>query len=200
MFSHIDAVLNDLVHQLPAGGEGYLTPDQAEYMYAFIRLTKPRIVAETGFNAGHSACVILRAMESYGGGTLLSFDIGNHDVTQKAGEIVKKRYEHFHLVLGDSKETLASTLAQSLSSNNDATLDLAIVDGGHDLQTARHDLAVFEALVKPGGFIWLDDFENRNCIAVGVNMVGREFAAHRPSCQRFITSDNRGMMIFQKGF
>lgn len=200
MFCHIDAILNELVHQLPHTPEGYITPAQAEFMYAFIRLTRPRIVAETGFNAGHSACVILRAMESYGGGTLLSFDIDNHDATQKASEIIKARYEHFHLILGDSKETLSGTMAQALSSNNEATLDLAIVDGGHDINTARSDLAIFEALVRPGGFIWLDDFENANCISVGVNIVGRDFAASRSHCHRFLTHDNRGMMIYQKGF
>ncbi len=200
MFSHIDKQLDELTKQLPEGGEGYLTADQAEFLWAFIRLTRPKIVAETGFNAGHSACVIMRAMETYGGGVLLSYDIGQHDVMQKGAEIVKSRYENFHLVQGDTKQTLATSLALTLSSNNDATLDLAIVDGGHDVETARHDLMVLESVLKPGGYLWLDDFENANCIAVGVNLVGREFAASRKHCLRFRTSDNRGMMIYQKGF
>lgn len=200
MFSHIDAELNGLIQQLPETPEGRITPAQAEFLYAFIRLTRPRVAVETGFNVGHSACVIMRAMEAYGGGTLLSFDIGKYDATHKAAEIVKTRYENFHLILGDSKQTLAPTLAQTLSSNNSATLDFAMVDGGHDIETARSDLIVLESLVRPGGFLWLDDFENANCINVGVNVVGREFAASRSHCHRFLTADNRGMMIYQKGF
>ncbi len=200
MFSHIDGELNDFVQRMPETGEGFITAGQAEFMWALIRLTRPRIVAETGLNAGHSACVILRAMESYGGGTLMSFDIGRYDATQKAADLIKERYPNFHYIRGDTKETLAPAMAQALSSNNDATLDLAIVDGGHDIETARHDLLVFDALLKPGGFLWLDDFGNANCICVGVNVIGREFAAARGSCHRFLTPDHRGMMVYQKGF
>lgn len=36
-----------------------------------------------------------------------------------------------------------------------------------------------ERALKPGGFLWLDDFENNNCINVGLNIVGRESAASR---------------------
>ncbi len=200
MFSHIDKELNELVQQLPETPEGYITPHQAEFLYSFVRLTQPKIVVETGFNAGHSACVILRAMDAYGGGALLSFDIARYDATRKGAEIVKARYESFSLIVGDTKQTLAGTMAQVLSSNNDATLDFAIVDGGHDVETARADMVILESLLRPGGYLWLDDFENANCINVGVNVVGREFASSRGHCLRFLTADNRGMMLHQKAF
>ncbi len=140
------------------------------------------------------------AMQSYGGGTLLSFDIGKYEATEEGVAIVKERFEGFHYIKGDTKQILAGTLAHTLSSNNAATLDFAIVDGGHDVATARSDMMVFEGLLKPGGFLWLDDFENANCINTGVNIVGREFAATRGHCMRFLTTDHRGMMIYQKGF
>jgi len=200
MYAHIDKKLDELIKTLPEGTEGYITPEQAEFMFAFIRLTKPRVVAETGFNVGHSALVIMRAMETYGGGTLLSFDLGRYAETAGAAEKVKGYYENFNIIYGDSKQTLSTTLAQALSSNPAATLDLGVVDGGHDVETARHDLLVMESVVKPGGFLWLDDFENANCINVGVNIVGREFATARAHCHRFLTSEHRGMMIYQKGF
>ncbi|MFQ5463426.1 MAG: class I SAM-dependent methyltransferase [Phycisphaerae bacterium] len=200
MFSHIDRALNELVQRMPDPGEGFITAGQAEFLWAFIRLIRPRIVAETGLNAGHSACVILRAMETYGGGMLMSFDIGRHDATQQAADLIKERYPDFHYIRGDTKETLAGTMAQALGSNHDATLDLAIVDGGHDIETARNDLLVFDALLKPGGFLWLDDFGNATSVCVGVDIVGREFAASRGSCHRLLAPDHRGMMIYQKGF
>lgn len=200
MYAHIDTELNEIVQQLPEGREGSITPAQAEFLYHFIRLTQPRIVAETGFNVGLSACVMMRAMETYGGGTLLSFDIGRHDVTHKAAAIVKARFENFNLILGDTKQTLASTLGQTIGSNPSATLDFAFVDGGHDPDTARNDLLICETLLKPGGYLWFDDFENATHICVGVNLVGREFVNTRQRCMRFLTPDHRGMMLYQKTF
>ncbi len=200
MYAHIDTELNELIQKLPETPEGYITPDQAEFLYAFVRLTRPQLVAETGFNVGHSACVILRAMETYGGGSLISFDIGKYEATPKAAEVIRAKYENLHLITGDTKHTLAPTLVQVLNSNPAATLDLAIVDGGHDVETARTDMIVFESVLRPGGYLWLDDFENPVCVAIGVNIVGREFVTNRPHGLRFTTSDNRGMAIFQKSF
>lgn len=199
-YAHIDTGLNDLLQALPETPEGYITPAQAEFLYAFVRLTQPRLVAETGFNVGHSACVILRAMETYGGGTLISFDIGKYDATHKAATMIQSKYANLHLIMGDTKQTLAPTLVQVLNANPDVALDLAIVDGGHDVETARTDLVVFESVLRPGGYLWLDDFENPVCVAVGVNIVGREFSATRPHGLRFATADHRGMAIFQKSF
>ena len=152
MFEHIDKELDAIVERLPQSREGFITPDQADFLYHFVLLTRPRIVAETGFHVGHSACVILKAMERYGGGTLISFDIARYEETTQAAEMVKGRFEGFHLIAGDSKETLAGTLGQILSSNPGATLDFAIVDGGHDIDTARSDMLIMETLLKPGGY------------------------------------------------
>ncbi len=200
MYEHIDTELNELVRQLPQAGEGFMTPAQADFLFHFILLTRPRLVAETGFNVGHSACIIMRAMEKYGGGTLVSFDIGRHDQTRIAAEIVKKRFENFHLILGDSKQTVPGHLPQIFNQHPQATLDFALVDGGHDMETAKTDLLVMDSMLKPGGYIWFDDFENANCRCVGVNIVGREFAAVRGHCVRFLTHDHRGMMLYQKAF
>jgi predicted O-methyltransferase YrrM len=200
MFEHIDKELDAIVERLPQSREGFITPDQADFLYHFVLLTRPRIVAETGFHVGHSACVILKAMERYGGGTLISFDIARYEETTQAAEMVKARFEGFHLIAGDSKETLAGTLGQILSSNPGATLDFATVDGGHDIDTARSDMLIMETLLKPGGYLWLDDFESNKDRCVQVSIVGREFAMSRRHCLRFVTADHRGLMIYQKGF
>jgi predicted O-methyltransferase YrrM len=199
-YAAIDPELGELMAQLPQTGEGFITLEQARFLYNFILLTRPRIVAETGFNVGHSACIILRAMETYGGGALISFDIGRHPGTRPGAEYVKSRFDNFALVLGDSKQTLAPTLAQILDRNPQSALDFAIVDGGHDVETARADLLIMQALLRPGGYLWLDDFESHSCRCVGVSLVGREFARSNPNCMRFTTADHRGMLIYQKGF
>ena len=199
-FSSIDPVLGEMVAELPSTSEGYLSATQADFLYHFVLLTRPRLVVETGFNVGHSALVILRAMSRYGGGTLLSFDIGRHEGTAGGAALVKSRYEDFHLFEGDTKEVLGPSLGQVLNRHPGATLDLAIVDGGHDMQTCQADLMILEALLAPGGYLWLDDFESLVCRCINVSIVGREFARSRPNCMRFNTADHRGMMIFQKGF
>ncbi len=199
-YAAIDPEFGEMFPELPETPEGFITVEQARFLYHFILLTRPRVVAETGFNVGHSACVILRAMETYGGGALVSFDLGRHPGTRIGGEVVKSRFNNFALILGDSKQTLAPTLAQILDRNPTPGLDLAIVDGGHDVETARTDMAIMQALVRPGGYLWLDDFESTTCRCVGVSIVGREFARDHPNCVRFVTADHRGMMIYQKGF
>ena len=200
VFQHIDDRLHDLTEKLPAAEEGHISDDQAEFLWSFLRLNRPRFVAETGFNAGHSAMVILRAMETYGGGILLSFDIGRHDSTRVAAEMVRTSFNGFAFVEGDSKATLANGIVSVLNKDAALTFDLGIVDGGHDYATAKSDLDVMSSLVKPGGFVWLDDFDNGRVVCSGVNQAGLEFAAARGSCVRFRTPDHRGMMIYQKGF
>ncbi|MGB0717139.1 MAG: class I SAM-dependent methyltransferase [Phycisphaerae bacterium] len=200
MYENIDPELPKLVERLPEGREGFMTEHQADFMYHFVKLVRPRLVVETGFHCGHSACVIMKAMESCGGGTLVSFDIARYDSTTRAAEIVRERFNDFHFVAGDSKETLAPTLSTIFNQQPKATLDLGIIDGGHDIETARNDMLVMESLLRPGGYLWLDDFENNLYRMVGVNIVGREFANSRKNCVRFQTADDRGMMIYQKGF
>ena len=113
---------------------------------------------------------------------------------------MKSRFpDQFALILGDSKQTLAAHLGQMLDANPQATLDFAIVDGGHDMVTARSDLMIMEALLKPGGFLWLDDFESQRLRCTTVTLVGREFARQRSNWMRFVSAEHRGMLLYQKG-
>jgi hypothetical protein len=79
------------------------------------------------------------------------------------------------------------------------TLDFGLVDGGHDASTALGDLETLLACLKPGGYLWLDDFE-KNLPNIGVNLAGLTFARRWGNCLRFQTRDSRGFMIHQKSF
>jgi predicted O-methyltransferase YrrM len=200
-YAAIDPELEGLIAELPSTPEGYISPGQADFLYHLIGLVRPKLVAETGFNAGHSAVVILQAMKRYGAGRLVSFDIGQHTAVDQGEAFVNARFPNrFTLIRGDTKHTLAPHLGDVLDADSDATLDLAIVDGGHDIETARADMVIMEALLRPGGYLWLDDFENTAHRCTGVTIVGREFARQRGNCVRFVTTDRRGILLYQKSF
>lgn len=199
-YAHISEELRDHLDLLPKASEGHISPDQAEFLYHFIRLIRPTFVVETGLGAGHSACVIMLAQASVGiEPHLTSVDQCKFPETRTAEELLRTRYKGFALVEGDSKDVLENAVNTQLRLNEGLTLGLGIVDGGHDDETAFKDLEVLASFLEPGGFLWLDDFE-KVVPCFGVNMAGREFARKWGHCQSFRTRDHRGFMLYQKAF
>ena len=199
-YAHIDENLEPLLKALPKAPEGHISPEQAEFLYHFVRLIRPAFVVETGFCVGHSASVIMLAQLSVGlKPHLLSLDICRYEETKWAAEQLKSRFAGLTFVAGDSNELLAPSLRKQLRRNEGLTLDLGLVDGGHDAATALGDLETLFAFLKPGGYLWLDDFE-KDLPNAGVNLAGRTFARRWGNCLRFKTRDTRGFMIHQKAF
>jgi predicted O-methyltransferase YrrM len=200
MYSHIHPDLEPLLSSLPEPPEGHISPEQAEYLFHFIRLIRPSLVAETGFCVGHSACIIMLAQESTGlAPRMLSIDICRYEETKRSVDIIKRRFPGLKFVEGDTRQVLAPALRRFLRRNGELPLDLAIVDGGHDAETALSDLEICFACLRPGGYLWLDDFE-KPLPNSGVNLAGRRFARRWGSCHRLATRDGRGFMLHQKGF
>jgi SAM-dependent methyltransferase len=46
------------------------------------------------------------------------------------------------------------------AANENGPFDVVYIDGGHSYQEAKHDIEVYGALVKPGGFLVVDDCAN----------------------------------------
>ena len=199
-YAYIHPALGRILSSLPQTPEGHVSPEQAEFLFHFVRLIRPAFVAETGFCVGHSACVVMFAQASLGlEPRMLSVDICRYEETRAAAKIVKSLYPGLKFIEGDTKDVLSDALRRYLRRNEGLTLDLAIVDGGHDAATAAHDLETVFAYLKPGGYLWLDDFEKALPNA-GVNLAGHAFARRWGSCLRFRTQDARGFMLHQKGF
>ena len=198
-YAHIHPALGDLLSSLPRTPEGHVSPEQAEFLYHLVRLTRPVFIAETGFCVGHSACIAMLAQASLGiEPRMLSIDICRYGETRIAAKTVKSRFPGLKFVEGDSKEVLSDTLRRQLRRHEGLTLDFGMVDGGHDLATASNDLDTLFAYLKPGGYLWLDDFEKALPNA-GVNLAGHAFARLWGNCLWFRTRDARGFMLHQKG-
>lgn len=199
-YAHIAPGLKEELASLPPAPEGHISPDQAEFLFHLIRLIRPAFVVETGLCVGHSATVILRAQQSAGlQPCLMSVDSCQFPETRVAAELLRSRYEHFVFVEGDTRQVLSGAVNQHLRANEGLTLDLGVVDGGHDAETAMHDMEALSAFLVLGGYLWLDDFE-KPVPCAGVNLAGRAFARKWGSCHRFRTHDTRGFMIYQKAF
>ncbi len=116
-------------------------------------------VAETGFNAGHSAEIFLLAKPQT---FVTSFDIGHHDYVQKGYEYLQKTFPgRLELVLGDSKESVPWYASQ----HPGKTFDLIFIDGGHDIETAFFDIINMKACAHEKTLLVLDDLNISPAIA-----------------------------------
>ncbi len=65
------------------------------------------------------------------------------------------------LVRGNSAEVLRKMQGEGFAGIKRNTVDLSMVDGNHNALAVLDDLRLVHRLVKPGGWILLDDVENR---------------------------------------
>jgi predicted O-methyltransferase YrrM len=196
----IDSQLVAELEQLPAPTVGHISPAQGEFLYHFIRLTRPSFIVETGFGVGYSACIIMMAQRSAGiNPCLMSVDNCQFEQTIVAARKVSARFPGHIFVEGDSKRVLLPAIDKYLRTNEDVTLDFGIVDGGHDAETVASDLKVISSFLARDGFIWIDDYDRR-IPNPGVNIAGREYARQWGFCHHYRTLDERGFMVCQRNF
>jgi len=113
------------------------------------RCLKANVVVEIGFNAGHSATVIL---ESNPHVVLYSFDILCHRYGPPCVAQIKKTYgERFHFFQGDSTVQVPACLPPDLKA------DVIFVDGSHDYADVVLDIQNSARLMHPGSRMLLDD-------------------------------------------
>lgn len=111
--------------------EGSSTLPELAFLYE--QAAEAKTVCEIGFNSGMSACAMLLA-----GAAVYSFDEGKWSCVQPAVDYLENRFHgRFHMLpYGDS--TL--TVPMFLRDFPEITFDLALVDGGHDYETALADI------------------------------------------------------------
>lgn len=111
-------------------------------------------ILELGFNAGHSALLLLLGCKE--GATLEFLDIGGHPYVRPCFQYLQQIRPEVprRLVLGDSKHVLPLRV---LRDGERDVYDLIHMDGGHSMDCVINDLTLLYQLLKPGGWMIIDD-------------------------------------------
>lgn len=130
--------------------EGSTCPGKQIHVVSLILNTHAQLVYEIGFNAGHMSFRMCKALEETGG-TLIAFDIDTSHLpaAEKMKELFPSSFSQ--CIWGDTRNTLPL---------REDSVDLVHVDGGHSLEVAASDIREAKRLVRPGGFIVIDDCQN----------------------------------------
>lgn len=113
-------------------------------------------LCEIGFNAGHSAMVMLLGREQRPLDFTI-FDIGEHKYTKPCYNYIQSKFSHvsFEFVEGDSTKTIPEWI--KLHPSLTGTYDVVHLDGGHSEHCILNDMKHSDILVKKGGIIIIDD-------------------------------------------
>ncbi len=130
--------------------EGSTCPGKQIHMSSLILNTHAQLVYEIGFNAGHMSFRMCRALQETCGG-VLAFDID--ETHRPAAEKMQEIFPGIFLdcIWGDTQITLPA---------QEGSPDIIHVDGGHSKEIALSDIREARRLIKPGGFIVIDDCQD----------------------------------------
>lgn len=128
-----------------------VSPDSQALLYCLIRLLHPTIAVEIGTYLASTTRAMARAIADNGEGELHTVDPfairGRWNVARWPCEL--RRVTRFHLI--NSMSYFARMQKRGLRT------DLIFVDGNHDYEFALFDIQAAARLMKPGGFIVIDN-------------------------------------------
>jgi predicted O-methyltransferase YrrM len=134
-----------------SAGEGSSSKEELLYLVREIQRRGARLVGEIGFNAGVSSYALLSASPDV---EVVSFDLDVHGTVQVAKKLIDKAFPGRHtLICGDSRQTIA----QFANDNPDVRFDLVFIDGGHDYEVAKADIANMRQLSSEHTVLIMDD-------------------------------------------
>jgi hypothetical protein len=144
-------------------------PERQKTMVDLIMNYKPQRLIQIGFNMGHSALIIcdtIASMKKSGNYSeepviMHVFDLCEHECTIPNFEILaeeaKKHNIFLNLIPGSSLETLPQFM-----SYNEELFDFIEIDGCHTYECLKEDIKNTINRVKPGGILYVDDFNSSN--------------------------------------
>jgi predicted O-methyltransferase YrrM len=138
-----------------------------EFLYMTVRMARPNIMVETGVFDGVSSAVILQAMRDNGCGELISVDLPATETIQGSTNSMPDTTlppnvspgwtvpdylrEHYHLILGDSRELLPEIWDQY------PKIDIFFHDSLHTFEHMYFEYATAWPHLATGGLLLSDD-------------------------------------------
>ncbi len=169
-----------------------------EFLYAFVKMTKPLRILETGTHLGVSAMYMAQALkENRGGGRVITLEIFDENIKQS-----KKLWRETGV-----SEYVKAVKKPSLEYEASEEFDLLFLDSEPDIRF--DEVNRFYPRLKPGGFIFIHDLHpNLGQSNLFINgMKNWPFGDYREkfghllkdhSLQAFTFRTPRGLVIFQK--
>jgi Methyltransferase domain len=146
-------------------------PGFARTAWCLTRHTAPRIVVETGVGRGVASRVILEALSANDSGRLCSIDLPpvlqQPSTEGQTGAAVAERLKRrWTLVRGSSRRRLPQLLEEL------GTIDLFIHDSRHSDRNVLFELTRAWAVLRPGGFMLVDDVHRNGAFMPCVESFG----------------------------
>lgn len=125
------------------------------------RASTVRSICEVGFNAGHSAMLMLEAAPA---ARLVSFDVADSSkpwVARQASRLKQAYGDRFALIVGDSRKTLPAYRR----AHEGAACDVAFIDGSKTFEGRLADLRAMHAMASRGATVFFDEVTTRGCVS-----------------------------------
>jgi predicted O-methyltransferase YrrM len=146
----------------------HISPEQGAILYEHIRRTRPALALELGTARGVSGAYIAAALEANGAGRLVTVDSCARPWTDPSPEEVLGRAGLLHRVTLDRRfSTYTWFLKDELARRSDAdgncepAYDFCFLDGAKNWTTDGLAVLLIERLLRPGGWLLLDDLDWR---------------------------------------
>lgn len=146
------------------GDVPFMTPEQGQLVYRHIIETRATSILELGTAHGTSAAYMAAALDELGGGQIVTVDRDRADYKPGPQETLRRAglEKYVEIVrVPDSSYTWflkGQVEAQSDRNGNCAPLhDFCYVDGAHEWTIDGLSVILVEKLLKPGGWLLVDD-------------------------------------------
>ena len=141
----------------------FMPPERGKLIYEFVLSAKPERVLELGFAHGTSSCYIAAAMQENGFGMVDTID--NKSALQREPSIstlLERTGLSAHVTPVFTERSYNWELMKLLDRHTadgitEAVYDLVFIDGGHTWDSDGFAFLLADRLLKPGGWLLLDD-------------------------------------------
>lgn len=152
--THLDKV-DELFGDIP-----YMTRPRADLIKDLVTQHQLRDMIEIGFFHGKSSAYIAAILEDQGEGHLTTFDlIKARDKSPNIEELLRKLDLSHRVTPFFAKRSYTWELQRLINSDNRPQFDFCFFDGGHTWDNTGFGVLLIDMLLRPGGFILLDDMD-----------------------------------------